>query len=89
MFNLDKLLGQFPIDLEALRDKKVQYFTFGSNQVLQINVYIPSKSTKPLQNQKQTTQNLVIPNTKGSNRNYNQYNNYQQVNMQYDADFSA
>lgn len=59
MFNLGNLLGQFTIDLESLREKKVQYFTFGSNQVLQVNVYTPNKSPKPVENQNQTVSNKI------------------------------
>lgn len=36
-----ELLGEFMIDLEALRLKTVQYFPFGRDHVLQINVYAP------------------------------------------------
>lgn len=38
-------MGQFQIDLDALREKNVQYFPFGKDQVLQINLYNPVKST--------------------------------------------
>jgi late competence protein required for DNA uptake (superfamily II DNA/RNA helicase) len=35
------LLGKFQIDLDALRIKQVQYFPFGKDSVLQINLYNP------------------------------------------------
>ena len=65
MFNLGNLLGEFTIDLESLKEKKVQYFTFGSNQVLQVNVYTPNKTPKLLENQNQT-----VPNKAPSKKNY-------------------
>ena len=32
------------IDLDALREKNVQYFPFGKEHVLQINLYVPMKA---------------------------------------------
>lgn len=39
-----QLLGEFQIDLDALRAKNVQYFPFGKDCVLQINLYTPQKA---------------------------------------------
>lgn len=38
-----EILGEFQIDLDALREKNVQYFPFGKDHVLQVNLYIPTK----------------------------------------------
>lgn len=39
-----ELLGEFQIDLDALREKNVQYFPFGKDHVLQINLYTPMRA---------------------------------------------
>lgn len=39
-----ELLGEFQIDLDALREKNVQYFPFGKDYVLQINLYVPMRA---------------------------------------------
>lgn len=39
-----ELLGEFQIDLDALRQKNVQYFPFGKDHVLQVNLYVPMKA---------------------------------------------
>ena len=61
MFKRGNLLGQFPIDLEALREKKVQYFTFGSNQVLQVNIYTPKSTLQPLKQLKASPIHSLSP----------------------------
>jgi hypothetical protein len=40
-----EILGRFKIDLDALHNKNVQYFPFGKDYVLQINLYNPEIST--------------------------------------------
>ena len=77
MFNLGNLLGQFTIDLESLKEKKVQYFTFGTNQVLQVNVYTPNKTPKLVENQNQTIQN------KTSKKNYPSHSKQQRNEESY------
>jgi hypothetical protein len=42
-----EVLGNFRIDLDALRSKAVQFFPFGRECVLQINLYNPSLPSSP------------------------------------------
>ena len=41
---LRELLGEFRIDLDALKQKNVQYFPFDIDYVLQVNLYFPNKA---------------------------------------------